>query len=262
MGQRSFRKHFMATRQASGTSRSLMDFLPNMITVMALCAGLTAVRFAWSHLWDMALMAILIAAVLDGMDGRLARFLGSTSDFGAELDSLSDFLCFGAAPAFLVYAVSFANWSRLGWAFCLFFATCTALRLARFNVYRLVATKVPWGSRFSIGVPAPAGAFIGLLPLMAQLSFDWSIHPVFFCLSLGLSAFLMISRIPTFIFKNIQLSPRRMALSLLAVSVVTAGLLTSPWGTLFFIGLVYLASIPLSLLHVRRLKREIAKPAG
>lgn len=253
------RAHVLSPKARSLTSRRLMDFLPNMVTVMALCAGLTAVRFAWTGIWEMALMAVLLAGLLDGMDGRLARFLGSTSDFGAELDSLSDFLCFGVAPALLVYAFSFSSWSRMGWAFCLFFTTCTALRLARFNVYRIAATKIAWGAHFSIGVPAPAGAFIALLPLMAHLAFDCVLSPLCFCISLGVSALLMISRFPTFVFKNIQLSPRRMAFSLLAVTFVSASLLSAPWGTLFLLGICYLGSIPWTLMAVRRLKQGMVK---
>jgi CDP-diacylglycerol--serine O-phosphatidyltransferase len=237
------------------SSYKVMDFLPNMITVVALCTGLTSIRFAWDGLWEMAVISILVAAVLDAMDGRLARFLGSASDFGAELDSLSDFLCFGVAPAALIYAFSFAHWRGIGWAFSLLFATCSALRLARFNVHRLTLTKISWGANFSIGVPAPAGAFIALLPFMLFFTSGISvISPWFFGFSMTLSALLMISRIPTFLLKNMKLSRRKMAFALLLVVLLTAGLFTYPWGTLMCIGLFYVFSIPLSLIYILRLK--------
>ncbi len=242
-------------RRKFPSSYKVMDFLPNMITVVALCAGLTSIRFAWDGLWEMAVISILIAAVLDAMDGRLARFLGSASDFGAELDSLSDFLCFGVAPAALVYAFSFAYWRGIGWAFSLFFATCSALRLARFNVHRLTLAKISWGANFSIGVPAPAGAFIALLPFMFSFTAGISfISPWFFGCSMTLSALLMISRIPTFLLKNIKLSRRKMAFALLVVALLTAGIFTYPWGTLMCMGLFYVFSIPFSLFYVLRLK--------
>jgi len=242
--------------RVSRFSRGPVDFLPNMVTVLALCCGLTAMRFALWNNWEAALFAILMASVLDALDGRLARFLGSTSDFGAELDSLSDFVCFGCAPAMVIYGCALSRLDRLGWVFCLFFTVCQALRLARFNVGRITAHKVSWAHQFSIGVPAPAGAFIALLPLMAQLSFDVSPPALFYCLSLGASGVLMLSRLPTFIFKNIRLTPRRMATPLVIVGVVGAGLLTCPWGTLFALGWVYLVSIPWSVRLVRRVTQK------
>ena len=249
-------RDFFTSSKLPRFSRDPVDFLPNMVTVLALCCGLTAMRFAWWSKWDAAVFGILIAAVLDALDGRLARFLGSTSDFGAELDSLSDFVCFGCAPAMVIYSCSLSHWDRLGWVFCLFFTVCQALRLARFNVGRMTAHKVPWAHQFSIGVPAPAGAFIALLPLMAQLSFDVSPPPFVYCLSLAASGGLMLSRLPTFIFKNIRLTPRRMAPPLVMVGVVGAGLLTCPWGTLFTLGWVYLISIPWSVRVVRRMTHK------
>jgi CDP-diacylglycerol--serine O-phosphatidyltransferase len=249
------RKKFFARGRQRHFHKRPVDFLPNMVTVLSLCCGLTAIRFAWGARWDMALGAVLIAALLDALDGRLARFLGSASDFGAELDSLSDFLCFGCAPALVIYGYALASWHRVGWIFCLFFAVSGALRLARFNVYRTAQNKPPWGGQFSVGVPAPAGAFLALMPLIAQLAFDVSVSPFFDCLSLGFSGVLMLSRLPTFVFKNIRLTPRRMAFPLLGVAVTAAGLLTFPWVTLFFMGWVYLLCVPVSVYVVYQMEK-------
>lgn len=245
----------LSFRKVSPVHRRVTDFIPNMITVASLCTGLTAIRFTWHGLFEQAVIAIILAGILDGMDGRLARFFGSESDFGAELDSLSDFMCFGVTPAILLYASIFYTWGAVGWSICLFFATCTALRLARFNVHRIAATKISWGGQFSIGVPAPAGAFLGLLPLMAEFAFEVSLPVWFFGVSMMLSALLMISRIPTFVLKKVQFSRKHMASALLGVALVSAGFLSAPWGTLCIIGLAYSLSIPLTLIYVRQLKR-------
>ncbi len=244
-----FKRHHTRARQVSRVA-------PNIVTIMALCVGLTSLKFTFEGLWEFSLAAILIAAVLDGMDGRLARFLHSASNFGAELDSLSDFVCFGVAPAFLIYVFAFQGIPGPGWSLSLLFSACMALRLARFNVHRLVARKISWGQNFSIGLPAPAGAFTALLPLMSHLSFGHHIPPLSLALSMTISALLVISRVPVFVPKSLPFSPKRTAWALAGVTLLSGCLLQAPWGTLCLLGGLYICSIPISLVQVRRLRKN------
>lgn len=245
----------------------MVQLLPNMVTVMALCIGLSAIRFALNKQWEFAVIAILIAAVLDAMDGRLARLLGSETDFGAELDSLSDFISFGVAPAIVIYLFKLHQWKSIGWGIALFFSTCMALRLARFNVHRLAllppspATLPSSGVSFLTGVPAPAGAFLALFPLMLNFVLEPVVFPtVIFAFFMVITAFLMISRLPTFSLKKIHLPPRRMPTALLGVALLASMLFSAPWETLCLSGFLYLGSIPLSIaLKSRQRKKEVSK---
>ena len=217
--------------------------LPNVVTIGALCMGLTAIHFAFLQRWQHAVASVLIAGILDGIDGRLARFLGSSTEFGAELDSLADFINFGVAPVLILYFFSLHQLHGLGWGICLFFAACTALRLARFNVQRGTGSS----SLFSVGVPAPAGALLAFIPII--VAFIWDSEKIFSgysALSLSFSAFLMISRYPTFIFKKIAVKQDKMGLFLLAMIILISGILTAPWETLLFICILYLFSLPIS----------------
>lgn len=216
---------------------SFARLLPNIATVMALCIGLTSVRFALQDRFEEAVIAILVAAVLDAMDGRLARLLGASSDFGAELDSLSDFISFGVAPALVTYMLSLKVWQGFGWVIILFFAVCMSLRLARFNISnRVVTDKAPpaWAKQFFTGVPAPAGAMLGLLPLMLFLAtgLEIFIQPIVSAMVLILTGILMISRLPTFSFKTIQIPPRLVLPTLLLVGLFVAFFMTYPWLTM------------------------------
>ena len=154
---------------------SFAHLLPNMATVIALCIGLSSIRFALLARYDYAIIAIIVAAFFDAMDGRLARLLGAASDFGAELDSLSDFISFGVAPAVVLYILTMNAWAGLGWTISLFFVVCCGLRLARFNT-TLRASSIKedpvWAKKFFIGVPAPAGAMIALFPLILYQAID------------------------------------------------------------------------------------------
>jgi CDP-diacylglycerol--serine O-phosphatidyltransferase len=161
--------------------QSINRLIPNMLTVMALCAGLTSMLYALQARWEPAVIAIVAAGVLDGLDGRIARLLNGQSKFGAELDSLSDFISFGVAPALLLYIWQLSELKGLGWAVTMAFAVCCALRLARFNT-KLDNTDLPaWTSRFFVGVPAPAGAGLALIPVMAtfELGPGYLDHPLF-----------------------------------------------------------------------------------
>ncbi len=233
--------------------------LPNITTLMSLCTGLSAVRFALIDRYEMAVVAILIAAILDMMDGRLARMLGVDSHFGAELDSLSDFVSFGVAPALVLYISSLHAWKGFGWALALFFVICSALRLARFNTALLDKKDLPlWRSRFFIGVPSPAGGFIALLPLMFSFAMEesYAFMPYMCALSLLVAGALMPSRIPTPSSKGVHI-PRSMVLPcMLGAGVVITALINAFWFTLFAVGIVYLGSLYFSYKAYCRLRNQ------
>jgi CDP-diacylglycerol--serine O-phosphatidyltransferase len=226
----------------------LTRVIPNAITVTALCMGLSSIRFALIERWEVAVSFILIAAILDGMDGRIARLLRADSPFGAELDSLSDFVSFGIAPALILYLYSLHFWKGTGWALTLFFSTCMALRLARFNTHMGLDTP-EWAKSFSVGVPAPAGAVIALFPLMVSfaLEMNFSSLPLLFGISLFASGLLMISRIPTYVLKNVRVPHPLIRPLLMMVTIFMAALFSIPWWTLSFGAVLYIFSIPLSV---------------
>ncbi|MBX9697062.1 MAG: phosphatidylcholine/phosphatidylserine synthase [Alphaproteobacteria bacterium] len=239
---------------------SFTRLLPNIATVMALAVGMSAIRFALMGKYEFAVIATLIAAFLDAMDGRLARLLGASSDFGAELDSLSDFISFGVSPAIVIYILSLNAWKGIGWTIALFFAVCMGLRLARFNIYNRSDNPEMqgWSKRFFMGVPAPAAASLGLLPLVLYFACDLTvfISPYVCGFFMILSGFLMVSRLPTFSFKTIQIPSRWVGLSLLAVGILVALLLSDFWLTLSAILFVYLFSIPFSVRAFKKLKSQ------
>lgn len=233
----------------------LARIIPNAITITALCTGLSAIRFALVERWELAISLILIAAILDAMDGRIARLLRADSHFGAELDSLSDFISFGVAPAVVLFLYSLHLWKGTGWALTLFFSTCMALRLARFNT-NIDAITPEWTKGFSVGVPAPAAAIIALFPLMCSFALEenWQGMPLFFAASLLLSGLLMISRIPTFVLKNVRVPHPFVRPLLMMVAVFMAALFSIPWWTLSLGTILYLLSIPVSFIAYRHKK--------
>jgi CDP-diacylglycerol---serine O-phosphatidyltransferase len=241
---------------------SLQRMVPNLLTLLALCAGMTAIRFALNGNFQSAVLAILVAAVLDGLDGRVARLLKATSQFGAELDSLSDFVSFGVAPAAIMYLWTTAALHSFGWAIVLFYAVCCALRLARFNT-QLSAEPAP-GPGFFTGVPAPAGAGLVLMPLYASFEWgDWIVRsPYLGALWVAGIAVLMVSRIPTLSLKKFRIPQHYVVPTLLATGLLAAFLTTAPWPTLLLVGLLYLGSIPLTVRAAAAARRgaEPAKP--
>lgn len=248
-------------RPLSGNRKApnLARIVPNAVTITALCTGLSSIRFALMERWELAVVLILIAAILDGMDGRIARLLRADSPFGAELDSLSDFISFGVAPAVVIYLYSLYLWKGTGWAFALFFSTCMALRLARFNT-NISVLEPEWTKRFSVGVPAPAGALLALFPLMTSFALEEKFQnfPLLFALSLSLSGLLMISRLPTYVLKNVRIPHPFIRPLLMMVAIFMAALFSVPWWALSMGVLLYLLSIPLSLLSYRQKKGEEA----
>lgn len=247
---------------------SINRLLPNVITLSALCAGLTAIRFGLNGDFRSAVLAIIAAAFLDALDGRVARRLNATSRFGAELDSLSDVIAFGVAPAFLMYLSTMNAAGAFGWVVTLMFPICSALRLARFNVGIYAEEKPPiWAGAYFTGVPAPAGALLAIMPLMLSLSPDvdwpWLRHPVTGAVFLvGIGA-LMISRLPSWSLKRGRI-PGPWVVPSLALAALGIGLMvTTPWTTLPLIGLVYLLLLPFSYASYRRTAaREAAHVAA
>ncbi len=238
-------------------SLPLRFVVPNVITLLALCAGLTSIRFAVDAKYESAVLAILAAAVLDGMDGRIARALKGSSRFGAELDSLADFIDFGVAPALLLFFWSLHTLKTVGWAAVLIFAIAAALRLARFNVMIDDPNKPAWSARFFTGMPAPAGAIVVMLPLYLQMSFnlpDSRWQSALVAAYVVLIAGLMVSRIPHYSGKHIGRVPRDIfILVLFAVAAVLVLLASFPLEMLIVVSLVYLALIPFSVRAYRRL---------
>lgn len=241
----------------------LRVLLPNLVTLLALCAGLTGIRMAIEGRLELALGAIVLAAVLDGLDGRLARMLQGTSRFGAELDSLSDFVCFGVAPGLVLYMWGLETLGSVGWIAALAFAICAALRLARFNVMLEDPNKPPFAGDFFTGVPAPAGAICVLLPVYLELVglprlVASPAVAAFYCLAMAL---LMVSKLPAFSGKRLGARiPRDKVLPLfVCVVLFVAVLVTWPWTVLSVICVAYLAALPFSVMRYNQLSRDYAK---
>jgi CDP-diacylglycerol---serine O-phosphatidyltransferase len=230
--------------------------LPNLVTLLALSMGLTSIRFAFEGQFEIAVLAVIIAAILDGLDGRLARALRGTSRFGAELDSLADFVDFGVAPGLILYLWNFNQIRSLGWFTALVFAIACALRLARFNVMSDNPDRPVWQTRFFTGMPAPAGAIVALLPLYLNLSVlalpKTGASVPFEIVYVLFVAFLMASPIPHFSGKLIGRVPRDLVIVVLfGVAVIVLLLATFPMEMLACLSLAYLATIPFA---VRRFK--------
>jgi CDP-diacylglycerol--serine O-phosphatidyltransferase len=234
--------------------------IPNAVTALALCFGLTGVSLAIGGQWEKALGAIILAGVLDGLDGRIARLLRAQSKFGAELDSLSDNIAFGTAPALILFLWSLKAEPRFGWLAALALAVCCALRLARFNA-RLDAAEQPHKSAgFNTGVPAPAGAGLAFIPMYLWLISgddrfrDW---PGVMAWTLFI-AMLMISSLPTYSWASIRIRPAWRLFALAGIAIFGAALIRAPWPTLLVLALFYLLMIPVAFGSYQRVKRRRA----
>ena len=239
------------------SDRKARMILPNMLTLIGVCIGLSSIKFALDKKFELAIIAIIFAALIDGLDGRIARLIKGTSKVGKELDSLTDVISFGVAPSFIMYFWSLNNLGKFGWLLCLIYVVCVALRLARFNVS---SNEEPsWKDNFFEGVPSPAGGILVLMPLIFSLSgFDFLIIsynilvPVFF---ISVS-FLLISKLPTYSLKKIII-PRSMTVFLLFGIVLFFGLLLIyPFKVIFLSGFIYLSLIPISFLHYRKINKQ------
>ncbi|MFQ5437875.1 MAG: CDP-diacylglycerol--serine O-phosphatidyltransferase [Paracoccaceae bacterium] len=235
----------MAQRKARGEGDlSLVQLLPNLLTITAICAGLTAIRFGVQQKYELAALLILLAAILDGVDGRIARLMKSDSQMGAELDSLADFLNFGVAPPVIVYFWAFHDMKSGGWIAVLVFAVCCVLRLARFNV----ASKSENGAEdadFFVGVPAPAGALLVMTPLYLSFAVSGSriVPPLVIAIYMAAIGLLMISRIKTPSFKKASVSRRSAKYYIVGFAVFGAAVLTYVWVTLVALCMVYIGMI-------------------
>tara|TARA_B100001113_G_scaffold347017_1_gene338734 strand:- start:1448 stop:2254 length:807 start_codon:yes stop_codon:yes gene_type:complete len=231
--------------------------LPNMLTLIGVCIGLTSIRFALDGRFEFAILAIIIAALIDGLDGRIARLIKATSKVGKELDSLTDMISFGVAPAFIMYFWKLNTFGRFGWLLCLIYVICVALRLARFNVN---TAQVPsWKDNFFEGVPSPAGGILVLTPLIFSLTnFNFIkinydvVVPIFFIAT----SLLLISKFPTYSFKKIVIQRKTTIFLLFGIILFFGLLLIYPFNLIFISSIIYLGMLPISFIHYQKLKKQ------
>jgi CDP-diacylglycerol---serine O-phosphatidyltransferase len=260
-----FQSDHAAARRRRFRLIPVRTLLPNLVTLLALCAGLTAIRLAIEDKLEWAVAAIVLAALLDGIDGRIARLLKGASRFGAELDSLADFVNFGVAPGLIVYFWALHDLKSAGWIAAMVFAICTGLRLARFNVMVDDPNKPAWAANFFLGIPAPAGAITVLLPIyiyflgMPRFAL---VAPVTLVYTLAIS-FLMVSRLPVFSGKRVgkRIAPEMVLPVFVAVVLFFALLVAYPWEVLTTGSILYLASLPFGWFAYRDFERKDAAAA-
>ncbi len=253
----------LGTRRKRLKELSFNKMIPNILTMLALCAGLTALRFGLEEKWEPAIVSLVIAGVLDALDGRLARALQGTSKFGAELDSLSDFIGFGVAPALLLYLWTMKDAGPIGWVLVLLFSICCALRLARFNTGIDEPDQPAWTKNFFAGVPAPAGAGLVLLPIILsfQIEADFIRQPFVVAVFIIAVSGLLVSQLPTYSFKNIRVQHRFVLLTMLTVGLLAALIVSAPWLTLTVILVVYIVTFPFGARTYKALEEKAnAKP--
>ena len=237
--------------------KSARVILPNMLTLIGVCIGLTSIRFALDEKFEFAIVAIILAAVIDGLDGRIARLIKGTSKVGKELDSLTDMISFGVAPAFIMYFWKLNTLGRFGWLVCLIYVICVALRLARFNVN---SNQDPsWKDNFFEGVPSPAGGILVLTPLIISMTdfnyiqFNYDIIvPTFFIIT----SLLLISKFPSYSFKKIVIQRKTTIFLLFGIVLFFGLLLIYPFNVISISIIIYLAVLPISFFHYQKLKKE------
>ena len=231
--------------------------LPNMLTLIGVCIGLTSIRFALDGRFEFAIIAIILAAVIDGLDGRIARLIKGTSKVGKELDSLTDMISFGVAPAFIMYFWSLNTLGRFGWLICLIYVICVALRLARFNVNS--GQEPSWRDNFFEGVPSPAGGILVLTPLIFSMTnFEFItinydiVVPIFFIVT----SLLLISKFPSYSFKKIVIQRKTTIFLLFGIVLFFGLLLIYPFNLIAISAIIYLAMLPISFFHYQKLKKQ------
>jgi len=241
------------------SSKKTRYLLPNILTLGGVCLGISSIKFSIDGNYSLAVIFILLAAILDALDGRIARLIKGTSEFGKELDSLTDFVSFGIAPVFILYFWELNNYGKLGWAITLIYSVCCVLRLARFNLTKIDQQQI-WKSNYFEGVPSPAGGILILMPLifeLADLNLNFNIKNLtpYFTI---LIAILLVSKIPTLSLKKISISPKATAFILLAIGIIFISLLYFTFESLLIFALVYLISIPISFfMYKNRNRKEI-----
>jgi len=254
-------------RTSEGSYFPLFRLLPNLVTLASLCIALTSIRFSMQGNFIIASALLLFAGFMDGVDGRLARFLNSSSDFGAQLDSLVDFVNFGITPGFVVYAWVNSHGEMIGldWALVLFFAVCSAIRLARFNVdLTRTAVNPTLEKYFFKGIPAPVGAAMAMLPMVLTYEFGEGFYSdsVLVIAYVGVLAVLMASRVPTISIKKIPIKNEYAYLTLLILGSIIIGLATKPWMTLAIIGVAYAISIPVTIFSYIKIELKSLEKKG
>ena len=231
------------------TSKKTRYLLPNILTLGGVCLGISSIKFSIDGNYSLAVTLILFAAILDALDGRIARLIKGTSEFGKELDSLTDFVSFGIAPVFVLYFWELSNYGKLGWAITLIYSVCCVLRLARFNLTKIDENQ-EWKKNFFEGVPSPAGGLLILMPLIYDLTdlnigFDIKILTPYLTITI---AILLVSKIPTLALKKISISPKTTVFLLLGIGIIIIALLFYTLKTLLVFGIIYLLSIPVSII--------------
>ena len=243
------------------SSKKTRYLLPNILTLVGVCLGISSIKFSIDGNYSLAVIFILLAAVLDALDGRVARLIKGTSEFGKELDSLTDFVSFGIAPVFILYFWELNNYGKLGWAITLIYSVCCVIRLARFNLTKIDETE-NWKNNFFEGIPSPAGGLLILMPLiyeLTSLNIGFEVKDLTPYLTI-LIAILLVSKIPTLALKKISISPKATVFLLLLVGIIFIALLFFTFKTLLIFGVIYLISIPISIvLYSKQNKKNIAK---
>ena len=239
------------------SSKKTRYLLPNILTLAGVCLGISSIKFSIDGNYSLAVTLILFAAILDALDGRIARLIKGTSEFGKELDSLTDFVSFGIAPVFILYFWELNNYGKLGWAITLTYSVCCVLRLARFNLTKIESSE-DWKNNFFEGIPSPAGGLLILMPLIYELTnlnigLDIKIFTPYFTI---LVAVLLVSKVPTLALKKISISPKTTVFLLLGIGIIFISLLNNPFETLLVLSLIYLISIPISFVMYKNKDRK------
>ena len=240
------------------SSKKTRYLLPNILTLAGVCLGISSIKFAIDGNYTLAVTFILLASILDALDGRIARLIKGTSEFGKELDSLTDFVSFGIAPVFILYFWELKNYGKLGWAIALIYSVCCVIRLARFNLTK-VDKDQEWKINFFEGIPSPAGGLLILMPLIYELTelnmiFNFKILTPYLTV---LIAFLLVSKLPTLSLKKISIPPKTTVLILLMIGTIFISLLFYTFETLLCFGIIYLISIPISFFIYKNKKKTL-----
>tara|TARA_E500000331_G_C17195604_1_gene686917 strand:- start:443 stop:1234 length:792 start_codon:yes stop_codon:yes gene_type:complete len=229
------------------SSKKTKYILPNILTLVGVCLGISSIKFSIDENFSLAVIFILFAAILDALDGRIARLIKGTSEFGKELDSLTDFVSFGIAPAFIIYFWELNNYGKLGWAITLIYSLCCVIRLARFNVTKITENE-SWKENYFEGIPSPIGAILILLPLIYELSDlekSFNLKTIIPYLTILISL-LLISKFPTFSFKKITISSKITIFILFAIGISFISLMFFTFETLLVFGIIYFLTIPVA----------------
>lgn len=235
------------------SSKKTRYLLPNILTLGGVCLGISSIKFSIDGNFSLSVTLILLAAILDALDGRIARLIKGTSEFGKELDSLTDFVSFGIAPVFILYFWELNSYGKLGWAISLIYSVCCVLRLARFNLTKHDDNNA-WKNNFFEGIPSPAGGLIILIPLIYELSnfdFDFNLRFITPYLTIFI-ALMLVSKVPTPSLKKISISPKTTIFLLLSAGMIFIALLFYTFKTLLFFSLIYLIFIPVSIFFYKK----------